>query len=1609
MAYRSRFQSLAVAATAVWLLASMLLTGCDGSRPFATPMPPSPSPPATGSEDSPPGIAEPTAATESFADIDAAFDQLAIDLADPDFPQSDAVTLADLLIRAEDADLLMDEARAQRISAVLGLVAAAEDPDPQWLLTETRVARSDGGFGSIGTAAEDDIDIDPDSEASPGIVVATPGSSFVLDYARIDDEGETSGALTLSGRSRLRFEVRVQRGDDLIEVPEGDARASIVDWHPTIPQRVVLNIPNDLDFGRVAFALRPSLPDPGQQATAERWSSVFSAEVWNLTPNARQVDPDTVLLPLDASLTGADSVAFDDAFISERVQHWLEVEQTPIFVMVVNSDAFAVDDLLAHVLPNGLPYGGRVLEMHEDMASSQRLLLLEPDLTAVWQMAEAGGDYFVEQGLMPETVAFRIGPALPDENAALSSSAGLPRLRQAIDAQQGPAGLKFGDLFKLECDKGETTLTLSPQVKLLEGEFSVDFQAVAFGTSVFCKVTTNPAVGSKLGKAFAAAGGPATLLFKALFGSGIEASPYGEVKLGLESPSFSRFGVEASYSTSKGADKKLILPTALSTLGEDGEGLLGTPLAFKGTLAGELGVMAKASLLNPDGGFIGFLVKKWGKGDAVPEISVTLKGGPAAALGFDAFNAAAAHQLDENTQASLKLLIFAKIEPSDVFTKVARFLGARRDFNLSLKLPLIDIKSPLNFEPSGVIDDGAGSASFVVDRAQSLLSQLLPGGSTGRLARETSTVFNRPNDAVSYAVPECGIADSGRIQSPFVGCALGFFCSTSPTPVQFCVPTSPEGPDDAEPPPEDLPPPPVAVSDQYTMAKNDTLMVSVGQGVLANDTFIASDKAVLFLPPSMGTLVDFGEAGDFTYVPPTGFSGSVEFDYRIEGNAAGTARLSNFAIVTIKVVNDRPLALDDSFELPPGSNTLVVPAPGVLANDSDPNNDPLTAVVVEGPFVGELSLNADGGFTYVAPDGFAGTVTFTYRADDNDTVDNLSEPATVIIAGAPLGANCADPGVRCPLDDLTVFEFTECPGHFGGANLVCEQASTNVTFGSLPPELRGQVTVIDEVDPSDLEAGTRIFYFELPLPQAVAEDRAVVLPSRDSLLVLVTLPDGSFEVVRLGNAAPAVSNVEGTPRLVESSTMRVAVEEQTVAEVVVPTVAAVSGAADQQAVLGTVAGLDSTILVPATFERFTTLVYVSDDDELSSLIDPTARGFVIERPVGGGTPVNGSFESPLLPPAVLPIIEAAGGINPLQPIIGTQTVSQFPVTTIFPPDALDPALHAAEADGPAVAVGAGIGLSVPLAGLTPPPAVCPARPTGVRCNAGMQELLLATNQNGDVTRYAATDGASRGFFLGEFAPNFTISNGWKSLQAPDNCVVVSDQGIGLFLYNTTGARIATDGSGNAMNPGSVQPLIATTDVGARGFTFHSPDSDTHHLYVALPTQIVRYDYHLSGMSVLSNRTVLLTEPEARFNDIAIIDDLLYATDEAPDSTDAGVPSDLLRVYSLQGADLGILLSDLVTPYQIVELFDGNIGVVNFGTNEIRITNEAGDDLRRYLLDDGDAATFESPRGLYPLRNGSYQIAGRNGIGVSTLDRHSGVMNQRVGGNTLRFIGPACLP
>jgi len=198
-------------------------------------------------------------------------------------------------------------------------------------------------------------------------------------------------------------------------------------------------------------------------------------------------------------------------------------------------------------------------------------------------------------------------------------------------------------------------------------------------------------------------------------------------------------------------------------------------------------------------------------------------------------------------------------------------------------------------------------------------------------------------------------------------------------------------------------------------ANNDTYSAVSGlplrttaPGVLGNDTGgLAPLTALLASAPAHGTLT-FTNNGGFTYTATNGYAGADGFTYR----ATDGVTMSSVATVSITVTANRaPVASNDAFSVVQDM-PLTIPAPGVLANDTDADGNSLDALLVSGVAHGTLNLSADGGFSYTPTAGFAGTDSFTYRA--NDGLTNSAE-ATVTISVLSLVPLYADSFTRTTL------------------------------------------------------------------------------------------------------------------------------------------------------------------------------------------------------------------------------------------------------------------------------------------------------------------------------------------------------------------------------------------------------------------------------------------------------------------------------------------------------------------------------------------------------------------------------------------------------------------
>lgn len=164
---------------------------------------------------------------------------------------------------------------------------------------------------------------------------------------------------------------------------------------------------------------------------------------------------------------------------------------------------------------------------------------------------------------------------------------------------------------------------------------------------------------------------------------------------------------------------------------------------------------------------------------------------------------------------------------------------------------------------------------------------------------------------------------------------------------------------------------------------NESAQTLVGYTVTMNN-------AALF---ATGPVIN--NAGMLTFTPATNANGSATVTVVVQDNGGttdgGVDRSTNTFTVMVTAVNDTPVANNDNYTMSQG-DALTVAAAGVLANDTDVENNPLTATKLTSPTHGTITFNADGGLTYTPDTSFYGVDSFTYRASD---ASSNSAPATV--------------------------------------------------------------------------------------------------------------------------------------------------------------------------------------------------------------------------------------------------------------------------------------------------------------------------------------------------------------------------------------------------------------------------------------------------------------------------------------------------------------------------------------------------------------------------------------------------------------------------------------
>jgi hypothetical protein len=231
----------------------------------------------------------------------------------------------------------------------------------------------------------------------------------------------------------------------------------------------------------------------------------------------------------------------------------------------------------------------------------------------------------------------------------------------------------------------------------------------------------------------------------------------------------------------------------------------------------------------------------------------------------------------------------------------------------------------------------------------------------------------------------------------------------------------------------------LTIDDSYSTAEN----TAVSDNLLTNDFGLPSKTVVSFGPTETPGLIAAGGAGStdnggtigvssdggFTYSPPPGFVGYDRFAYTLHA----AENPDDIGIVTIAVGAQPSAGTAESF---PGviGNVPVINAPSLLSNDA---GNGLNIIAVNGTNVsafplgtttshGNLSINADGTFTYNPTAGYKGADNFTYTID-NAFAQAQTVTVTITISGMiwfidNTAAAGGDGRLQTPFNSIAAFQ-----------------------------------------------------------------------------------------------------------------------------------------------------------------------------------------------------------------------------------------------------------------------------------------------------------------------------------------------------------------------------------------------------------------------------------------------------------------------------------------------------------------------------------------------------------------------------------------------------------
>ena len=325
---------------------------------------------------------------------------------------------------------------------------------------------------------------------------------------------------------------------------------------------------------------------------------------------------------------------------------------------------------------------------------------------------------------------------------------------------------------------------------------------------------------------------------------------------------------------------------------------------------------------------------------------------------------------------------------------------------------------------------------------------------------------------------------------------------------------------------------PVATDTAITLTEDNTQLIDLLALVSDVDSTVLTP--IIVTPPAHGTLVKLAN-GSFSYTPNAHYFGADSFSYRVsDGQSSVNGLESNLATVnlTVTAVNDAPTAGNLSLT---GNEDHAITI-NLLANATDIESSQLSVFIVAAPQHGQLSVNADGSFTYTPAINYHGADSFTYKVNDG-VLDSAVATVNLTVTAVNDAPEVAPRTITLDEDVITTLDLLASATDVDGDTLTATVV-TQPEHGSLVKNADGTYTYTPAANFNGADS------FSYQVNDGSADSNVVIITLNIAAVndapiatdASITLAEDTTQRIDLRTFASDVDNTVLTPVIVTAPT-----------------------------------------------------------------------------------------------------------------------------------------------------------------------------------------------------------------------------------------------------------------------------------------------------------------------------------------------------------------------------------------------------------------------------------------------------------------------------------------